>query len=110
MHQFKVVSRSISEDCTEQGLHFPTAFFLYACCGIHQDKWKLKSSYRVTTEDVAHANHCLTLWRAGWARSRSDTAPGVAACPLALELRDLLLPLHPGPDAQRQGRSQTKQT
>lgn len=39
----------------------------------------------------------LCLWRAGWVRSRSDTAPGVAACPLALELRDLLLPKHPGP-------------
>lgn len=39
----------------------------------------------------------LGLWRADWVRSRSDTAPGVAACPLALELRDRLLPLHPGP-------------
>lgn len=32
------------------------------------------------------------LWRAGWVRSHSNTAPDVAACPLALELRDLLLP------------------
>lgn len=55
------------------------------------------------SEDGAHANCCLTLWRADWVRSRSDTAPGVAACPLALELRDRLLPLHPGPDMQRQG-------
>jgi len=36
-------------------------------------------------------------------RSRSGIAPGVAACPLALELRDLLLPVQPGPDAQTQG-------
>ncbi len=64
---------------------------------------RLKRSRRVMSEEVAHANCCLTLWRAGWVRSRSDTAPGVAACPLALELRDLLLPLHPGPDTQRQG-------
>lgn len=53
-------------------------------------------------EEVAHANCCLTLWRAGWVKSRSDTAPGVAACPLALELRGRLLPLDPEPDTQRQ--------
>lgn len=46
---------------------------------------------------------CLTLWRAGWVRSHSNTAPDVAACPLALELRDRLLPLQPGPATQRQG-------
>lgn len=49
----------------------------------------------VMSEDTAYANCCLTLWRAGWVRSHSDTAPGVAACPLALELRDRLLPLTP---------------
>lgn len=54
------------------------------------------------SEEIAHANSCLTLWRAGSVRSRSDTAPGVAACPLALELRDRLLPLDPEPDTQRQ--------
>lgn len=55
----------------------------------------LKCSHGVMSEDGAHANCCLTLWRAGWVRSHSDTAPGVAACPLALELRDQLLPLTP---------------
>lgn len=42
---------------------------------------------------AAKTHHCrgagLTgsgLQRAGWGRSRSDTAPGVAACPRALEL------------------------
>lgn len=55
-------------------------------------------------EDVARVHLSLTLWRAGWVRSRSDTAPGVAACPLALELRDLLLPKHPGPDTKKRTR------
>lgn len=53
----------------------------------------------------AHANCRVTLLRAGWMRSHSDTAPGVVACPLALELRDLLLPLDRGPDTERQGHS-----
>lgn len=35
-------------------------------------------------------------------KSRSNTAPGVAACPLASELSDLMLPLHPGPDTERE--------
>lgn len=59
----------------------------------------LNVSCKITAAE--DANGRLTLWRAGWVTSHSNTAPGVAACPLALELRVLLLPLHPGPDAER---------
>lgn len=45
--------------------------------------------------NCARASFGLTLWRAGRARSRSDTAPGVAACPLALELRGTTRPFRP---------------
>lgn len=58
---------------------------VYVGCmlGCSHVKYKVKSSCGVLCE----ASYCLTLGRAGRVRSRSDTAPGVAACPLALELR-----------------------
>lgn len=64
--------------------------YVYVVCMLwcSHVNYKVKCSCGVLCE----ANHCLTLWRAGRVRSRSDTAPGVAACPLALELRGTTCP------------------
>lgn len=62
-----------------------TALYMLVCPHV---KYKVKCSCGVLCE----ANYCLTLWRAGRVRSRSDTTPGVAACPLALELRGTTRP------------------
>lgn len=67
--------------CVFHHVHHVTFMF-------HHVRYKVKCS-------CVSANFSLTLWRAGRARSRSDTAPGVAACPLALELRGTTRPFRP---------------
>lgn len=103
--------------CVAAGLE--GASYIDPCSGqspalvlIHESCWESWDyTWRGSLEEVrrgaghvAKTHHCretglmgLGLWRAGWVRSRSSTALGVAACPLTLELPDLLLPWHPGP-------------